>query len=385
MRHDERGHSDVGRANSNKDLWPFSCKPCDRKFGSARANDYTQHLIRRHNVWCSSTRSGKTYHADDELERDGPFRAATEQEIVDVTGRRRVWSAQWRERNREAHPSRRGRGRPPSRGGRSGGAGSEVRGREDAMRHRRSEDREGRVPERKKARRGNDATTCPSPGARGGREAFQCRAAKTQPGREYDLHSGWKPTVQLERLKSIAPTDRWRRRWQDTGFLKLPTYQERLRDRARLRSSIRGHTRAPSRLDVSDSDDDGARRTRDHERSTADDNRSKGRHDPFYRIPRRDSGSADGAGRARNVLPDAKADKRGEAAAEWEMWTADQNRRSYQLAAERQNSGSRIKSCPQERSRDRSRHRGSLDETRHDAKKRTLSPTDRVRRRREPS
>ena len=76
------------------------------------------------------------------------------------------------------------------------------------MRHRRSEDREGRGPERKKARRGNDVTTCPGPGARGSREVFRCKAAKTQPGSRMEsmvvLALGWHGDAPVQAVDDVA-------------------------------------------------------------------------------------------------------------------------------------------------------------------------------------
>ena len=102
--------------------------------------------------------------------------------------------------------------------------------------------------------------------------------------RKYDLHPGWVPSVQLERLRSMGPTGRGVRRWDDAGYLRFPTLQQRLRGRARARESL-----------LRDIGDDGAVR---------------------YRIQRRESRGRDR--RPRKVLVDYKGDTKERETAGWQ-------------------------------------------------------------------
>ena len=102
--------------------------------------------------------------------------------------------------------------------------------------------------------------------------------------RKYDLHPGWMPSVQLERLRSMGPTGRGVRRWDDAGYLRFPTLQQRLRGRARARESL-----------LRDIGDDGAVR---------------------YRIQRRESRGRDR--RPRKVLVDYKGDTKERETAGWQ-------------------------------------------------------------------
>ena len=279
-----RGRDDEG--DSRRVIAPdggsaFRCTPCEREFDEKRPGEFDEHLITRHGVCRVKNARRMTFREGDETKHKRDFRTATEAEAEIVREKWRAKAASKRRRELRKQPAQRGRGRPSK----SQSHSTESRHQGGPMTRSRSGRRQEQEPARKKSRRDGSRSSHRSPGrGRSTRARTQCRVVKAGEDRKYDLHPGWVPSVQLERLRSMGPTGRGVRRWDDAGYLRFPTLQQRLRGRARARESL-----------LRDIGDDGAVR---------------------YRIQRRESRGRDR--RPRKVLVDYKGDTKERETAGWQ-------------------------------------------------------------------
>ena len=233
-----RGRDDEG--DSRRVIAPdggsaFRCTPCEREFDEKRPGEFDEHLITRHGVCRVKNARRMTFREGDETKHKRDFRTATEAEAEIVREKWRAKAASRRRREQQKQPAQRGRGRPSK----SQSHSTESRTREGPVTRSRSGRTEEQGPARKRSRRDGSRSSHRSPGrGRSTRAKTQCRVVKAREGQKYDLHPGWVPSVQLERLRSMGPTGRGLRRWEDVGYLRLPTVQQRLRGRARARESL---------------------------------------------------------------------------------------------------------------------------------------------------